>query len=434
MTAHNYTNTASASALDAPLNSSATSFSVTPYTGYPSVPYWILVDRDTPSAEVMEVTAVASSTLAVVRGQGGTAATSHSAGSTVEHIIPAGVPQASEAHVEATGGVHGVTGALVGTSSAQTLTSKTYQGAHTHIYSSAVPAGVPAGYLVTADTTATRDGFVANNTAADSNYRGFLLSQSGSPRVEAFYDGTVKVTPSGAATRPGIESTTSLKSATAQVTGNATVGGTLGVTGALTGSAAVQGATVASTGAMTAGTGLTVTSGNVVLSGSNARLQFPSSASGNGTATGQVRYRNGSLEAWNGSRWVGHLGSGFTGSNVSFGSFTLSSGTNTVLSSALFPDPGFEYGLRWSATAEITCPAGRRGELHLVLDDANSSTIYSYGSGVLGQTVVVNSGVAQVNGLTGSHTLYVVATATSGTGTVSVTGNGQSFAAWMEPS
>src|SRR6187551_138209 len=115
--AHNYTNTASKALLDGNINSSVGSLAVTGYTGYPSAPFYILVDRDTSAAELMEVTAVAGSTLTVTRGTGGTAATSHSSGATVEHVIPAAVPQAVEQHIEASSNVHGVTGALIGADS-----------------------------------------------------------------------------------------------------------------------------------------------------------------------------------------------------------------------------------------------------------------------------------------------------------------------------
>lgn len=203
---HNYSNTASIATLQAAINNSQLTMAVNTFTGFPAVPFWVQVDRNTGASEIMEVTGVAASTLTVVRGQGGTVATSHGLGATVEHVIPATVPQASEAHVAATTNVHGVAGTLVSTTSTGTVQNKTFRGGHQHTYTDADPAGLTAGYRVSADNNSARDGFVADNTAADANRRGFLLTQSGTARIEAFYDGTLRVTPNGAATRPGIES------------------------------------------------------------------------------------------------------------------------------------------------------------------------------------------------------------------------------------
>src|SRR4051812_10591188 len=331
--AHNYTNTASKAALDAPLNSSASSFAVTSFTGYPAAPFYILVDRDTSSAELMEVTGVAGTTLTVVRGAGGTASTSHSSGADVEHVIPAAVPQSVEQHVEATSNVHGVTGALVGADSTGTLANKTFRGAHTHTYSDTLPDSPTAAFLVNADNSVARDGFAVNNTGANADRNAFVLRQSGSDRVNVFNDGTIKVTPAGSAVRPSIESTGNIKAENFESTDDITAAGDITATGNMEAAAGNFGnlnvaSGMSSTGDNTvgtltaaglirgnqAGTGLTivngaevgslnVTNGNAVLSGSNARLQFPATASGNGTATGQIRYPSGAVESWDGTAW-----------------------------------------------------------------------------------------------------------------------------------
>lgn len=239
--ANKYVNTASTATLAASITSAATTVDVSGYTGWPSAtPFWAEIARGTVSAEVVQVTGVAAGTLTIVRGQDGTTASAHNAGDTIEHVVPAYLPNLAEQHAEATT-AHGTSSALVGTDDTGTLTNKTYRGAHTHTYTDANPAAVAAGFEVNADSTALRDGFVHNNTGGDPDRAAFRSTQSGADRVVAFNDGTVKITPAGTATRPGLENdgTTQLDAAvtvnsTLDVTGNTTFGGTLSVTGATT--------------------------------------------------------------------------------------------------------------------------------------------------------------------------------------------------------
>lgn len=460
--ARNYVNTASVATIASSINSSVGTMSVSNYSGYPTAPFWIIVDRDTASSELMEVTAVVGTTLTISRGQGGTVAASHSAGAKVEHVIPAGVASASELHNEAMSNVHGVTGNLVGENQAQTIQNKTYRGAHTHVYSDSLPASPVAGFDVTADSTAARTGFRANNTAADPNQRGYVLTQAGVDRFEVFYDGTLKTNPPGSATRPGIETTTKVKCATLEATGNGTVGGTLGVTGtaslaaglSVAGASSVSGLTatgavnangpatglsvannasvngtltvggastvgslsssgaVSASGAVTAGNGVTVSAGNVTLSGSNAKLQFPTGATGAGTAEGQTRYRAESLEVWNGTRWVG------TRPIPYFGFTTANPGPQTAspytLHTLAIADPGWNYRLAVSGSAEWLAGISTRWDLVVRIDSATGANVSEVGighdgggAGVTAQVFAPPATASTV--LSGAKTLYLVA-------------------------
>lgn len=254
-----YVNTASRAQLASGIASGATSVTLASFTGWPlAFPYYAIIDRGTGSAEIVTVTGGAGSTLTITRAQGGTLASAHNGGAYFEHIVPAGVFTDFETHMAAASAVHGVSGSVVGTSGAQTLTDKTYRGGYTHAFADALPAGLSAGFEVAASTAIARDGFKVTNTGADIARRAFLLEQSGTPRHEVFQDGTVKTSPNSAHTRPGHEVNTASAKPALRVTnssagnattfevagtGNTTVAGTLGVTGAstLTGALGVLG-------------------------------------------------------------------------------------------------------------------------------------------------------------------------------------------------
>lgn len=204
--AHSYSNTASEAQLNASMDASTTTLTVSAptYTGWPAASFWAMIARGTASAELVEVTNVAGTTLTVVRGQGGTVAAPHGAGDKVEHVAPASVFAAVETHTEASTSVHGVSGSIVGTTGNQTVQDKTYRGAFRSDFSDAQPTGVAASFTSNADNANARDGFVHNNTAGDADKRGFLLAQSGTPRFQAHNDGTVDITPNASATRSAL--------------------------------------------------------------------------------------------------------------------------------------------------------------------------------------------------------------------------------------
>ena len=83
-----YSSTAVATTLSALASNSATSITVTALTGYPNqTPWTAIIDPDTASEEVVEVTGVAGTTLTVTRGVDGTSAVQHSAGAVFRHGV-----------------------------------------------------------------------------------------------------------------------------------------------------------------------------------------------------------------------------------------------------------------------------------------------------------------------------------------------------------
>ena len=85
-----YSSTAVATTLSASVNNSATSITVTALSGYPNqFPFTAIIDPDTASEEVVEVSAVAGLTLTVTRGVDGTSGVSHNAGAVFRHGVSA---------------------------------------------------------------------------------------------------------------------------------------------------------------------------------------------------------------------------------------------------------------------------------------------------------------------------------------------------------
>lgn len=112
-----------ARALAFPLaNGTDTAITVDSASGFPTqFPYTIIIEPDTSTEEVCDVTAAVGNVLTITRGVDSTTATAHGAGSVVYHGISARDPREANEHVNATTNVHGRTGSLVDTDSVQSI-------------------------------------------------------------------------------------------------------------------------------------------------------------------------------------------------------------------------------------------------------------------------------------------------------------------------
>jgi hypothetical protein len=87
--------------------------------------FTIVVDPDTALEEIVDATAASTNTFTITRAIDGSSAQAHSAGAVVRHMAIGRDYRESNVHIESSTGVHGIAGAVVGTTDTQTLTNKT---------------------------------------------------------------------------------------------------------------------------------------------------------------------------------------------------------------------------------------------------------------------------------------------------------------------
>jgi len=87
--------------------------------------FTLVIDPDTALEEIVDATAVSTNTFTITRAIDGSSAQAHSAGAVTRHMAIGRDYREANVHIESTTGVHGATGAVVGTTDTQTLTNKT---------------------------------------------------------------------------------------------------------------------------------------------------------------------------------------------------------------------------------------------------------------------------------------------------------------------
>jgi len=297
----NFSSTAVETSLVSSIGSQAqgqsnTAFIVASNSGFPSVPFTLIVDPDTSKEEVVTVTAASSTTLTVTRGEDSTQGVAHSAGAVVRHGVSGRDFREEQTHIAARGydadsailalasqtHVHGLVaadGSIVGTDALQTLTRKTLTSP-TITNPTITGAGVDASIVfegATADaheTTLTVVDPTADRTITLPNATGTValvanvLALSGGTMSGAIAMGTSKITGMG---DPTLDQDATTKIYVDTILGSAT--------------AAATSATSAATSATSAATSATSASNSATASASSASASATSAASAATSAT-----------------------------------------------------------------------------------------------------------------------------------------------------
>ena len=172
MTTRNYSSRSQQTTLTSAVTAGASTMVVqsgTALLGGQSIPagttFTIVIDPDTAIEEIVDATAVSTNTFTITRGIDGSSGQAHSAGAVARHMAIGRDYRESNAHIEASTGVHGISNSssVVGTIDTQTLTNTTLT-APTITNPSISGAGVDASIVFEG---ATPDDFETTLTVVD---------------------------------------------------------------------------------------------------------------------------------------------------------------------------------------------------------------------------------------------------------------------------
>jgi hypothetical protein len=274
-----------------------TSVSVVSVSGFPSVPYTLILGPDTNKEEVVTVTAASSTTLTITRGQDGTQAQAHTAGTSVRHGVSGRDFKEEQTHIAARGydadsgilsnagqtHVHGLQtgdGSVVGadqlvTLTRKTLTTPTINGATlTGTVTSTASIVVSGAGTITGLSSA---GMVASS-ATPKNYVDAILGSATAASTSAASAATSATSAATSATSAANSATASASSASAAAT-SASSALTSQTAAATSATSAAASATAAATSATSAGASATASASSASAAATSASSAATSAGS-----------------------------------------------------------------------------------------------------------------------------------------------------------
>jgi hypothetical protein len=236
-TRRHYSNGSPQATLNTGINASATTFLLSTATGWPALPFPLILDYEGASEEVVLVKAMSGATVTdCTRGFDGEAAQSHSVGAVCVHGVIAKDAEEGSLHTSSAA-AHGATSPLVGKDDAVTITNKTISSS-THQATATDPA-------VRAKAAATGSAPVVLVTDSTGSTTLFQVPKTGAI-------GLIAAAVTGALTAASAAISGAMSAASATISGLLTAGSAT-ITGALSAgsvstSGAVSAASVTATG------------------------------------------------------------------------------------------------------------------------------------------------------------------------------------------
>ena len=268
-----YSSTAAKTTLSSAIDSVSTSLQLAAASGLPSqYPFTLILEKDTANEEIVEVTGLIGTAYQITRNIDQSGAKAHSIGASVEHGVSARDFTESRAHEIATN-AHGVTGDVVGTGGAQTLTGKTLTSA---ILGNALDAG---GFKITNLATPTSSSDAVRKDFADLQVASAATSAT-SAATSASSAATSAASALTSATSAATSASSALVSQTAAATSaaSAATSASSAATSASTMLASVTAAATSAASALVSQTAAATSASSALTSQSSAAISASSAA------------------------------------------------------------------------------------------------------------------------------------------------------------